>query len=52
MTAEELIAALEQQQADGDLDMDCDVTLVIAGRWTGIKSVTSEDGVAYIESAD
>ena len=52
MTADELIAALEQLQADGDLDMDCAVTLNIAGRWTGIEGVTAEDGIAYIESED
>jgi hypothetical protein len=52
MTTEELIAALEQLVDDGATDMDCGVTLSIAGRWTGIKGVTAEDGIVYIESQD
>ena len=52
MTTEELIAALEQLVDDGETDMDCRVTLNIAGRWTGIKGVTAEDGIVYIESQD
>ena len=52
MTTYELIAVLEQLSEDGDADMGCDVTLNIAGRWTGIKGVTAEDGVVYIESVD
>lgn len=52
MTTEELIAALEQLSEDNEADMSCGVTLSIAGRWTGIKGVTAEDGVVYIESVD
>lgn len=50
MTAEELIAAIEQLVDDGHADMDCGVTLVFGGRWTGIRSVSAEDGVVYIEA--
>lgn len=52
MTTRELIAALEQSVDDGHADMDCGVTLNVAGRWTGVKGVTAEDGVVYIESQD
>jgi hypothetical protein len=52
VTAEELIAAIEQLEADGHADMECGVTLVFGGRWTGIKGVSAEDGVVYIESTD
>lgn len=48
MTAGELIAAIEQLEADGHADMDCGVTLAIGGRLAGIKGVSAEDGIVYI----
>jgi hypothetical protein len=47
----ELIAAIEEPLDDGTADPGCAVMLDIAGRWTGIKGVTVEDGIVYIESA-